>query len=112
MSRQSSTTSDLTFVDTSEDDTIGNLQNNENIPKSCDLGSGIRRRKTARRILHVKTKAPGTRYDILGLISDYRNIILCVNEHNKWIGKWMGGAQAANYAQFVSDVFIMIQVRV
>lgn len=74
------------------------------------VASGVYRRKPIRRYLNPTSKAPGTRYDILGLINDYRNIMLCVNEHNKWIGRLMGGAQAANYAQFVSDVFMMIQV--
>lgn len=74
------------------------------------VGSGAYRRRPIRRNLNPKSKAPGTTYDIVSLINDYRNIILCSNEHNKWIGKLMGGAQAANYAQFVSDVFLMIQV--
>lgn len=74
------------------------------------VASGVYRRTPVRRKLDPSLRANGTSYDILGLINDYRKIIICVNEHNKWIGKLMGGAQAANYAQFVSDVFMMIQV--
>jgi hypothetical protein len=74
------------------------------------LGSGNHHKQARRRYLNPKTKAPGTDYDIETLIRDYRKIMIASNEHNKWIGKMMGGAQAANYAQFVSDVFMMIQV--
>jgi len=74
------------------------------------LGSGMYRKQARRRYLDPKTKAPGTDYDIESLIKDYRKIMIASTEHNKWIGKLMGGAQAANYAQFVSDVFMMIQV--
>lgn len=60
--------------------------------------------------LDPKTKAPGTSYDIMTLIHDYRKIMIAAQSHNRWIGLIMGGAQAANYAQFVSDVFMLIQL--
>jgi hypothetical protein len=63
------------------------------------VGSGMLRLRPIRRYLDPATKVEGTEYDISTLITDYRNIMFCVNEHNKWIGKLMGGAQAANYAQ-------------
>lgn len=84
--------------------------------------SGLRRapgktteeRKVAWRVpfmyLDPKTKAPGTQYDILLLMHDYRRMMIAAQAHNRWIGKLMGGAQAANYAQFVSDVFMLIQL--
>lgn len=77
-------------------------------------GTTTQERRTAWRVpykyLDPKAKAPGTKYDILTLIHDYRRIMVAAQSHNRWIGKLMGGAQAANYAQFVSDVFMLIQL--
>lgn len=84
--------------------------------------SGLRRRpgtttqernaawRVPKKYLDPRTKAPGTHYDIQLLIHDYRRIMVAAQSHNRWIGKLMGGAQAANYAQFVSDVFMFIQL--
>jgi len=102
------------------------LSNNRQIEReqSGRRVSGLRRRrgtthtteenKTAWHVqfkyLDPKAKAPGTNYDILTLIADYRKVMIAAQAHNRWIGKLMGGAQAANYAQFVSDVFMLIQL--
>lgn len=63
-----------------------------------------------KRKLDPKQKVPGTEYDILALLQDYKSITLASNAFNGYIGFCMGGTMLSNYSQFVSDVFMMIQL--
>ncbi|CAL8091346.1 unnamed protein product [Orchesella dallaii] len=63
-----------------------------------------------KRRLEPDTKVPGTEYDIMTLLHDYQNMMLATTTFNKSVGVIMGGTMGSNYAQFVSDVFMMIQL--
>lgn len=54
--------------------------------------------------------APGTEYDIQLLLEDYKKMMISAQFHNQWIGAVMGFPEAINYGQFVSDVFMLIQL--
>lgn len=44
------------------------------------------------------------------LMLDYKKIMLATSSFNDFVGKWMGGIVLTLYVQFVSDVFIMVQL--
>ncbi|CAL8125483.1 unnamed protein product [Orchesella dallaii] len=54
--------------------------------------------------------APGTEYDIKKLLHDYKRVMISAQFHNQWIGMVMGIPEGINYGQFVSDVFMLIQL--
>ncbi|CAL8091343.1 unnamed protein product [Orchesella dallaii] len=64
----------------------------------------------SKRRLDPKTIVPGTSYDIMTLLKDYEKMTLATNAFNSWAGLLMGGIMGSNYSQFVSDVFMMIQL--
>lgn len=63
-----------------------------------------------KRYLDPHTKVPGTEYDIMALLSDYKKLMMSTTAFNKWAGLLQGGTTASNYGQFISDVFMMIQL--
>ncbi len=66
--------------------------------------------KIAQRYLDPKTKVPGTEYDITTLLGDYEKMMMSTTAFNSWAGRLQGGTTGSNYGQFVSDVFMMIQL--
>ncbi|CAL8125485.1 unnamed protein product [Orchesella dallaii] len=60
--------------------------------------------------IDLNITAPGTEYDIQTLLVDYKRVMISSMFHNQWIGLVMGPAEAFNYAQFVADVFMLIQL--
>lgn len=68
------------------------------------------RSKIIKRNLNVNTKVPGTRYDMKTLVADYKKIMFAAQQFNNWAGFLQGGTTGSNYGQFISDVFMMIQL--
>lgn len=66
--------------------------------------------RIVKRDLDPSTKVPGTEYDIMTLLNDYKKLMLSTTSFNKWAGLLQGGTTASNYGQFISDVFMMIQL--
>ncbi|CAL8090633.1 unnamed protein product [Orchesella dallaii] len=66
--------------------------------------------KIVKRSLDLKTVVPGTEYDITTLLADYKKMMISTTSFNSWAGLLQGGTTASNYGQFVSDVFMMIQL--
>lgn len=66
--------------------------------------------KITKRYLDPTTKVPGTEYDIMTLLNDYKSLMLATSAFNSWAGRLQGGTTGSNYGQFVSDVFMMIQL--
>lgn len=66
--------------------------------------------KIIKRYLDPTTKVPGTEYDIMTLLKDYKCLMLSTTAFNTWAGRLQGGTTGSNYGQFVSDVFMMIQL--
>jgi len=62
------------------------------------------------RVVDLKATARGTEYTILGLLEDYKSVMLGAKEFNSLVGRVMAGTNISNYGQFISDVFIMIQL--
>lgn len=77
--------------------------------KSEQLKS-FKRKYIWKRKLNPETKVSGTDYDIMTLLWDYQRLMLATNSFNSWCGLLMGGTMGSNYSQFVSDVFMMIQL--
>jgi len=81
----------------------------ERKPNSA-ASKSFKRKFIAKRRLDPKTKVPGTQYDIMTLLRDYQKLTLAADSFNSSVGSIMGGTMGSNYSQFVSDVFMMIQL--
>jgi len=62
------------------------------------------------RVLNPKDVLSGTHYCLSSLLHDYKKIMIAAQQFNAWAGKIMGGTTMSNYGQFISDVFMMIQL--
>ncbi len=93
---------------------LGQRENLDDLPSIGDLRRDasipFKRKWVWRRKLNPKTKVPGTDYDIMTLLHDYRKMTIGTNSFNSWCGRLMGGTMGSNYSQFVTDVFMMIQL--
>jgi len=69
-----------------------------------------RRQFVPDRTLDANSTAPGTKYTIITLLQDYKKVMIAAKEFNAWVGKIMAGTNMSNYGQFISDVFMMIQL--
>jgi len=78
--------------------------------KQSAASKSFKNKYITKRRLDPRTKVPGTEYDIMTLLHDYEKMTLATNAFNSWAGKLMGGIMGSNYSQFVSDVFMMIQL--
>lgn len=64
--------------------------------------------KIVKRHLDPTTKAPGTEYDIMTLLADYKKLMISANAFNSWAGLLQGGTTARFYTDFMNGILLEI----
>jgi hypothetical protein len=96
--------------DIAQNDTKANA-NNRSSHKEYDTLHRIKKRRfIPDRILNSNDVLPNSHYCLNTLLVDYKRIMIAAHQFNSWAGKIMGGTTMSNYGQFISDVFMMIQL--
>ncbi|CAL8142555.1 unnamed protein product [Orchesella dallaii] len=67
-------------------------------------------RLSGKMYLNPKKISPGTEYNIERLIFDYKQLILISDRFNEWVAYKVLAVHGCSYCQFISDVFVAIQV--